>query len=183
MQSGTSTRPLLFRLSLLLLLTLPDCHGVQPQNADPRFHGHQKTREERWHQSFGTDATVAPSARAQNLVRLLQRIVNRYMGACVTVVAYDEHVERNVDDGHVLRTFLSEFQRPYMHGRITANYTLANRQLLQQQTKTVRNNYIMLDGLWLLSDTRQLSMRETRTFGRSFGNNEMEWGYYCTFSW
>lgn len=112
--------------------------AIQPLHASPEFRGRAKTREERWHLAFGTAAADGPRARADNLVRLLLRIEQRYLSRCVTVVAYDAWLERNTDDGHVLRSFLRGLQRPYMHGRVdTQTWRMANGELLLRKSKMV----------------------------------------------
>lgn len=114
-------------------------YAVQPLHASAEFRGREKTREERWHLAFGTGADAEPRARADNLVRLLLRIEQRYLAHCVTVVAYDEWLEANADGGHVLRAFLRGLQRPYMHGRVnTTTWRLANGELLLRSAKMVR---------------------------------------------
>lgn len=67
------------------------------------FQGKPKTREERWHQNFNMNATNLQLDQASSLVMLLNKVVERYMMACIPIVFYDDYVEHS--DGIILQTF------------------------------------------------------------------------------
>lgn len=67
------------------------------------FQGKPKTREERWHQNFNMNATNMQLDQAASLVSLLNKIIERYMMACIPIIFYDSYVETS--DGIVLQTF------------------------------------------------------------------------------
>lgn len=71
------------------------------------FRGHPKTREERWHANFNLNATSLEMEQTQSLVVLLNKIIDKYMTACIPIVFYDKFVEKS--EGIVLQTF---FQVP-----------------------------------------------------------------------
>lgn len=67
------------------------------------FQGKPKTREERWHQNFNMNATNLQLDQAASLVSLLNKVVERYMMACIPIIFYDSYVESS--DGVILQTF------------------------------------------------------------------------------
>lgn len=62
---------------------------------DSIFRGKPKTREERWHQNFNMNATNLQMEQAFSLVTLLNKVVQKYMKACIPIVFYDSNVERS----------------------------------------------------------------------------------------
>lgn len=73
------------------------------QATDPTFYGHPKTRQEMWHQSFNINAVNPQTDFAEQLVILLNKVVNKYLRACVSIVIYDQFVEKI--DSVILQTF------------------------------------------------------------------------------
>lgn len=71
------------------------------------FRGHPKTREERWHSNFNLNGTSLEMEQTQSLVVLLNKIIDKYLMACIPIVFYDKYVEQS--EGIVLQTF---FQVP-----------------------------------------------------------------------
>lgn len=67
------------------------------------FHGKPKTREDRWHQNFNMNATNSQIEQTLSLVTLLNKVVEKYMQACIPIVFYDTAVEKS--DSIVLQTF------------------------------------------------------------------------------
>lgn len=57
------------------------------------FRGHPKTREERWHVNFKLNTVDIERAQAQSLVSLLNKILEKYMNACIPMILYDDYVE------------------------------------------------------------------------------------------
>lgn len=112
----------------------------QRRDVDPTFRGHEKTQEEKWHINFRTDAEDEQRAIADDLVTLLNKVVDKYLRACVTVVIYDDYSQQT--EGIMLQTFFRKFKFPFMHGKINANYSLEN-QLLLDVHGTGCQNYIM----------------------------------------
>lgn len=73
------------------------------REVDPTFKGHPKTREEMWHQSFRIESLGVQAVSAEKLVVLLNKVVTKYLRACVSVVIYDQYVEQT--DSVILQTF------------------------------------------------------------------------------
>lgn len=67
------------------------------------FRGHPKTREERWHVSFNLNNTNLQLEQTQSLVVLLNKVVDKYLNACIPIILYDANVESS--EGIVLQTF------------------------------------------------------------------------------
>lgn len=67
------------------------------------FRGHPKTREERWHANFKTNGSNSEMEQTQSLVILLNKIVDKYLSACIPIILYDKYVETS--DSVILQTF------------------------------------------------------------------------------
>lgn len=89
------------------MIDASDANGTQLNRVkrydSPKFPGHTKTREERWHLNFNVNSTYAQMEQTQSLVNLLNRIVDKYLSACIPIILYDRFVEES--DGIVLQTF------------------------------------------------------------------------------
>lgn len=59
------------------------------------FRGHPKTREERWHANFNANGTKMEFEQTQSLVVLLNKIVDKYLNACIPIIFYDKSVEQS----------------------------------------------------------------------------------------
>lgn len=70
---------------------------------DATFHGHPKTREERWHASFDINKTNTQFDQAQSLVNLLVKVMDKYLNSCIPIILYDHHVEST--EGILLQAF------------------------------------------------------------------------------
>lgn len=129
------------------------------KRSDATFVGHPKTREERWHTSFNRNSIKLKIEQTQSLVSLLNKVIDRYLNACIPIVFYDSIVENT--DGIVLQMFFQvrmtanknqHFQKylpqslkiTYLHGRITDNYTVVNENLLNPYDKTCRSYILFL---------------------------------------
>lgn len=73
------------------------------RNDDGTFHGHPKTREERWHTSFNLNRTILQQEQAQSLVNLLVKVMDKYLNVCIPIILYDQFVEST--EGILLQTF------------------------------------------------------------------------------
>lgn len=73
------------------------------ETIDTTFHGHPKTREERWHEAFRTDLVENQIKDAESLVVLLTKISIQYLNACIPVILYDNNVQNSI--GIILETF------------------------------------------------------------------------------
>lgn len=122
--------------------THPLAGRVRRDLDDATFHGHEKTREEKWYIHFRTDADAGQRAKAADLSNLLNKVVEKYLRSCVTVVIYDDYSQ--ITEGIMLETFFREFQFPFMHGRINENYTLDNPQLLKVHGTSCQNYILFL---------------------------------------
>lgn len=67
------------------------------------FVGHPKTREERWHATFGRNSDKLKTEQAQSLVLLLNKVIDRYMNACIPIILYDTFIDES--DGIILQRF------------------------------------------------------------------------------
>lgn len=72
-------------------------------NEDGTFVGHPKTREERWHATFNLNQTNDKVDQAYSLVTLLNKVIDKYLNACIPIVLYDQYVESS--EGIILQTF------------------------------------------------------------------------------
>lgn len=70
---------------------------------DTTFLGHPKTKQERWHAAFKTDASEKSIKEASSLVDLLIKVAGEYLDACIPIVLYDVHVEQS--SGNILEIF------------------------------------------------------------------------------
>lgn len=77
--------------------------GRLKREVDTTFHGHPKTPQEKWHQNFNMEAISAQADYAEKLVVLLNKVVSKYLRACVSIVIYDQYVEST--DSIILQTF------------------------------------------------------------------------------
>lgn len=57
---------------------------------DPTFRGNPKTQQEVWHRNF--NFSTIEYSQSTSLVALLNKIVNKYLNACIPVVLYDSYV-------------------------------------------------------------------------------------------
>ena len=73
------------------------------RETDPQFKGHPKTREEMWYHNFNIGAINEQTLFAERLVLLLNKVANKYLRSCVSIVIYDEYVEQT--DAIILQTF------------------------------------------------------------------------------
>lgn len=118
------------------------CRRLRRDIDDATFRGHEKTREEKWHINFRTDADAGRRAIAADLSNLLNKVVEKYLRSCVTVVIYDDYSQ--ITEGIILETFFKEFKFPFIHGRINQNYTLDNPALLKVQGTSCQNYILFL---------------------------------------
>lgn len=88
------------------IISCPNCSHqkiFKRDTIDTTFHGHPKTREERWHFAFKTDTSENNINEAISLVELLIKVTNDYLNECIPIILYDVHVE--FSNGIILETF------------------------------------------------------------------------------
>lgn len=73
------------------------------ETTDTTFHGHPKTKEERWHEAFRTDFVENQIIDSDPLVVLLTKISIQYLNACIPIVLYDTNMQNS--NGIILETF------------------------------------------------------------------------------
>lgn len=126
------------------------------------FRGHQKTREERWHTNFKSNGSNLEMEQTHSLVILLNKIVDKYLNACIPIILYDKYVESS--DSVILQTFFQvttnehhihlslqwhhfpsqSLKISYLHGKIDANYSVINRNLLFPYDRKCRSYILFL---------------------------------------
>lgn len=67
------------------------------------FRGHPKTREERWHANFNLNWTNLELEQTHSLVILLNKVMDKYLNACIPIILYDKFVEDS--EGIILQLF------------------------------------------------------------------------------
>lgn len=98
---------------------------MKRQTIEPIFKGKPKTREEMWHRSFQIDELEFD--QNESLIVLLVKIFKKYLMECTPVILYDVFVERA--EGALLQRLMTQLPISYLHGKISANYTLLNRKV------------------------------------------------------
>lgn len=77
------------------------------------FVGRPKTREERWHENFNRNSAKLKIEQTQSLVLLLNKVIDRYMNACIPIIFYDTFVEKS--DGIILQLFFQVSYESFIH--------------------------------------------------------------------
>lgn len=119
-------------------VTLTENDKRERRNTDVTFRGKPKTVQEVWARNF--NLTSQEYSQTTSLVTLLNRIIIKYMGACIPVILYDNFVENS--EGYVLQRLFKEFPSTFIHGKMNINYTLSNKQLLEPPDSKCRS-YIL----------------------------------------
>lgn len=107
------------------------------RGADTTFKGKPKTKQEVWLRNF--NFTSQEFTQSTSLVVLLNKIISKYMAACIPVVLYDDFVETS--EGFIIQRLLKEFPTTFIHGKIGKNYTI-NKELLEPADSKCRS-YIL----------------------------------------
>lgn len=113
-------------------------HNRTRREVDTTFRGHPKTREQIWHINFKMDELEFD--QSQFLINLLLKIVDKYMMRCIPIVLYDMFVEKS--EGLLLQRLFLKLPVSYTHGKLDANYTLMNKNVLQPLDSRCRS-YIL----------------------------------------
>ncbi|XP_053692001.1 ionotropic receptor 21a [Sabethes cyaneus] len=108
--------------------------------SDPTFRGNPKTREQVWAKNFA-HVTVNDN-QAKSLVKLLIRVVTKYLSACIPIILFDGFVEQT--EGYIMESLFSEFPLTYTCGKIGPNYTLENPELLLASASKCRSYILFL---------------------------------------
>ncbi|XP_055550833.1 ionotropic receptor 21a [Wyeomyia smithii] len=117
--------------------------------SDPTFRGNPKTREQVWAKNFA-HVTVS-DIQAKSLVKLLIRVVTKYLSACIPIILFDGFVEKT--ESYIMESLFSDFPLTYTCGKIGPNYTLENPQMLQASTSKCRRYILFLSDAMM---TRQV---------------------------
>lgn len=107
------------------------------RGADIKFKGKPKTKQEVWSRNF--NFTSQEYKQSSSLVALLNKIISKYMSACIPVVLYDEIVESS--EGFILQRLFKDFPTSFIHGKVTKNYTI-DKKLLEPADSKCRS-YIL----------------------------------------
>lgn len=100
--------------------------SIKKRVADSKFRGKPKTIQEVWARNFNTSSQEF--SQSTSLVSLVMKVVNKYLSSCVPVVFYDAYIEKS--EGFILKRLFESFPTTFIHGRVDANFTVTNLQLL-----------------------------------------------------
>lgn len=123
-------------LSLLLLNEALHSNEINKQKRALQK-SHEKTPAQKWSDAFfgkNLEFNQVPS-----LVNLLNKIALEYLQGCHTIILYDRAVEAS--DSLLLQLLFKTFPFEYSHGKITSEYQIASKDILQISDKCI--NYIM----------------------------------------
>lgn len=81
---------------------------LQKREVDTTFVGNPRTREEKWYENFHIESIYQQSVTGERLVLLLNKVISKYLRACVSIVIYDQFVEQS--DSAILQTFFQVSQ-------------------------------------------------------------------------
>lgn len=112
--------------------------NIKKRVADTTFRGKPKTIQEVWARNFNT--STQEFSQATSLVSLVNKIVSKYLSSCIPVVLYDRYVEKS--EGLILTRLFETFPTTFIHGRITANFTVKNMRILDPPDSKCRS-YIL----------------------------------------
>nr|ALM24946.1 ionotropic receptor 21a.3 [Athetis dissimilis] len=116
---------------------------IHKRALDPVFHGHPKTREEKWNEHFINKTTTFD--QIPSLVSLLHNISATYLTDCTPVILYDSQVKSK--ESYLVQNLLKGFPMSFIHGYIDDNGELSQPNLLHGNSDC--QNYILF-----LSDVR-----------------------------
>lgn len=97
------------------------------RNADPVFHGHPKTREEKWHEMFLGQAKTFD--QNPSLIQLIHNITLTYLNDCTPVILYDDQTK--VREGYLFKDLFKSFPVSFIHGYIDDKDMIKEPRLLQ----------------------------------------------------
>lgn len=102
---------------------------------DTTFRGNPKTIEEKWNENFKIENIYQQSISADRLVMLLNKVVNKYLRACVSIVLYDKFVENT--DSIILQTFFQVSRDIRGVGQFLYNSLFIRNKYLSGKNKTL----------------------------------------------
>lgn len=97
------------------------------RGADTTFRGKPKTIQEVWARTFNMSSQEY--SQSTSLINLMNKIILKYMTSCIPVILYDSFVESS--DGFILQRLFKTFPTSFLHGKISDNNTLENKELLE----------------------------------------------------
>lgn len=118
------------------------------RGADTTFKGKPKSKQEVWSRNF--NFTSQEFKQSTSLVILLNKVISKYMTACVPVILYDDFVETS--EGFIIQRLFSEFPSTFIHGKISKNYTI-NQEILQPADSKCRSYVLFVSDA---SKTREI---------------------------
>ncbi|XP_058817940.1 ionotropic receptor 21a [Topomyia yanbarensis] len=117
-----------------------DDAGRRKRLSDPTFRGNPKTREQIWNKNFAY--VTKNDIQVKSLVKLLIRVITKYLQACIPIILFDGFVEQT--EGNFMESFFKEFPISYTCGKIGSNYTLENPDLLLTSASKCRSYILFL---------------------------------------
>lgn len=107
------------------------------RSVDITFRGKPKSAREVWARNF--NSSTQEYSQSTSLIVLMKKIIAKYMSACIPVVLYDSFMEKS--EGFILQRLFSDFPTSFIHGKITANFTV-DRQMIEPPDSRCRS-YIL----------------------------------------
>ncbi|XP_062703480.1 ionotropic receptor 21a-like [Aedes albopictus] len=123
-----------------------DDHARVKRYNDPTFRGNPKTREQVWANNFAH--VIMRDQQSISLVKLLIRIVNKYLSACIPIILFDVYVEQR--ETYVMEALFREFPTTYICGKISSNYTLQNPELLVPSAAQCRSYILFISDVMMV---------------------------------
>ncbi|XP_055633011.1 ionotropic receptor 21a [Toxorhynchites rutilus septentrionalis] len=117
--------------------------------SDPTFRGKPKTREQVWAKNFAH--IITNEYQAKSLVKLLIKVVTKYLHACIPLILFDGFVEQT--ESYIMEALFTEFPMTYTCGKIGPNYTLDNPDLLRSASSKCRSYILFISDVMM---TRQV---------------------------
>lgn len=102
---------------------------ITKRKADPVFHGHPKTREEKWHEMFLSP--MKSFDQNPSLIQLIHNMTLTYLNDCTPVILYDDRIKTN--EGYLFKDLLKDFPLSFIHGYINDKDILKEPRLLQSR--------------------------------------------------
>nr|AMM70646.1 ionotropic receptor 21a [Heliconius melpomene rosina] len=100
---------------------------ITKRNADPVFHGHPKTREEKWHEMFLSQTKTFD--QNPSLIQLIHNITLTYLNDCTPVILYDDRIKAR--EGYLFKDLFKSFPVTFIHGYIDEKDIIKEPRLLQ----------------------------------------------------
>lgn len=93
---------------------------------DPVFHGHPKSREEKWNEHFLNESQKFD--QSPSFISLLHKITVKYLNDCTPIILYDSQVSER--ESHLFQSLFQDFPVSYVHGKINESGLLQNPKIV-----------------------------------------------------